>query len=170
MSKTVSSAVKKAKQDFCAMCGRKDDLQYHHVRRPLHGGENEAKNIIVLCSECHHVFMHEQKSWAHNETVREGIAAAKKRGIHVGRKPKDAEPIIRLIAEHSTQFNPASLVTEKEIMQMAGIKPVCYYKYKRKLFEAMAAAVWPFSWPKPKIVSAHPQYEHVIRKIRGEGR
>lgn len=168
MSKSVSQKIKDAKQSFCAMCGSDKDLQYHHVRRPIHGGENDPKNIIVLCADCHHGFIHEQRSWSHNESIREGIASAKERGVRVGRKPADHERVMRLIAENSTQFNPASIVTENEIMKMAGVKSVCYHKCKRMLLEAMNADVWPFNWSKPRMASYRPLYDRVIKKIRGD--
>ena len=74
---------------------------------------------------------------------------------------------MRLIAENSTQFNE-KLVTESEIMEMAGLKPVAYYKYKRRLLALMEADEWPFEWDKPTAVRDKPLYDHLIRRLRGE--
>ena len=75
---------------------------------------------------------------------------------------------MRLIAENSTQFNPFSEVTEHEIMDMAGVKEVCYYKCKRMLLDALALDVWPYSWKKPKQVRNRPMYDRQIRRLRGD--
>ena len=79
---------------------------------------------------------------------------------------------MRLIAEHSTQFNDiydrnCEMYTESEIMKMTGAKKTLYSKCKRMLVETMNSDVWPFEWDKPKMCRKMPLYEHVIRELRG---
>ena len=74
---------------------------------------------------------------------------------------------MRLIAEHSTSFNIKSKITESEIMEMAGIKNVCYYKCKKMLKDAMQLPEWPYDWKKP-VRCMTPKYDRVIRRERGE--
>jgi 5-methylcytosine-specific restriction endonuclease McrA len=37
----------------CQHCGRRDQLQIHHIVRRSHLGADCEENLIVLCSECH---------------------------------------------------------------------------------------------------------------------
>jgi 5-methylcytosine-specific restriction endonuclease McrA len=37
----------------CQQCGRRDQLQIHHIVRRSHSGADCEENLIVLCSECH---------------------------------------------------------------------------------------------------------------------
>lgn len=168
MSKTVSQWIKDSKYKFCAVCGKTEDLQYHHWLPVELGGKDEPENIIVLCAKHHQEFHRQGGAIKHNRLVREGIRKAKERGVHVGKKPADYEKVMRLIAENSTQFNDTSLTTEHEIMKMAGVKDVCYSKCKRMLFEAMTADVWPYSWEKPVQIRNRPLYDSFIRKMRGD--
>jgi hypothetical protein len=170
MSRSLPQCIKDQKQDFCAACGTEDDLQYHHLIPAVRGGTDDPTNIIVLCAECH-AKIHGRGTCVHNRLVKEGIAKAKEKGVHVGRKPANREAIFRAIAEYSTQFNEIGSygytpMTENEIMDMLGIKSVCYRKYKRKLFEAMEAEVWPYDWPKPVQVRHYPLYDHVVKQLR----
>ena len=41
------------KKDCCTRCKRTDDLHMHHDRQHIDGGNNNADNLIVLCSSCH---------------------------------------------------------------------------------------------------------------------
>lgn len=168
MSRSIPQWIKDRKYHFCAACGSEVDLQYHHLIPRVLGGKDEPDNIIVFCAECHQKWHGQGGEIKHNDLVREGIAKARERGIRVGRKPADGEKIIRMIAENSTQFNPDSLMTEHEIMDMAGIKPVCYNKYKRRLFDAMSADEWPYAWAKPVQALKRPLYDRVIRDRRGD--
>lgn len=131
------------------------------------GGENKPSNIIVLCAPCHQIWHRQNGADHHNYLVKEGIAKAQANGVHVGKPQAPYEKVMRLIAENSTQFNQYSLTTEREIMAMAGVKDVCYYRCKRMLLSAIKADVWPYEWEKPKQVRSHPEYEHVILKMRG---
>jgi 5-methylcytosine-specific restriction protein A len=55
-------------QPFCQACGRKDNLEVHHIE-PYHknpGRELDPENLITLCGKsCHLVFGHlmDYKSW-----------------------------------------------------------------------------------------------------------
>lgn len=167
MSRSIPQWIKDQKYHFCAVCGRTDDLQYHHWTPIILGGENVPENVIVLCAMHHQQFHEQGGAIKHNRLVKEGIAKAAANGVKVGRKPANHESIMRLIAENSTQFNADSMTTEHEIMEMAGVKEVCYSKCKRELFEAMAADEWPYSWPKPTKVRKTPLYDSFIKRKRG---
>ena len=43
----------KAKQPFCAICGTRHRLQVHHIIPFRLTGDNDPKNLIVLCVKCH---------------------------------------------------------------------------------------------------------------------
>lgn len=153
----------------CCNCGSAKDLQYHHIVPVIFGGNEVPSNVAVLCGVCHDKVHYGKSSMIdHGEAVKAGQLRAKQRGRKVGRKPADGEIIMQTIVENSTQFNADSLMTEHEIMGMLKIKEVCYAKYKRKLFEAMAADVWPYSWEKPVQVRNRPLYDSFIRKMRGD--
>lgn len=167
MSKTVPQWIKDSKYHFCAVCGSENDLQYHHLVPNALGGETDPKNIIVLCAVCHQKWHKQKGREHHNYLVKDGIDKAKKRGVHVGKPCADYENVMRMIAENSTQFNANSMTTEREIMDMCNVKPVCYAKCKRMLFDAMSEDVWPYSWSKPVQVRNRPLYDHCIKDIRG---
>ncbi len=38
----------------CQHCGRRDQLQIHHIIRRSHTGSDTEENLITLCTECHH--------------------------------------------------------------------------------------------------------------------
>lgn len=153
----------------CVNCGSDRGLVYHHIVPVSNGGNDVISNIAVLCTVCHSkVHYTESHMIDHGELVREGIAKARERGIRVGRKPADHERIMKLIAENSTQFNMDSLVTEHEIMEMAGVGMSCYSKCKRQLYKAMKSGEWPYDWAKPVRVRNYPLYDHVIRDMRGD--
>ncbi len=38
----------------CQQCGRREQLQIHHIVRRSQAGADCEQNLIVLCSECHH--------------------------------------------------------------------------------------------------------------------
>ena len=167
MRQTIPKWIKDSKYHFCAVCGRTDDLQYHHWE-PFNGHNTVPENIIVLCAKHHQEFHNQGGRIKHNKLVKDGIARARERGVQFGRKPADGERIMKAIAENSTQFNETSLTTEHEIMAMLGVKEVCYAKYKRKLLSLMQEKVWPYSWDKPVQVRKHPLYDHCVKQMRGE--
>jgi predicted metal-binding protein len=164
ISKSVRQA-KMAAYKKCAFCGSSKDLEIAHFNPRL---EATFENLIVCCSQCHMKYMHDEEVvHRHADMVRESIREAKARGVHFGKKPADYEKVMRLIAENSTQFNPNSLTTEHEIMEMAGVKEVCYAKCKRMLIAAIQDDVWKYDFSKPKQIRNHPMYEHHIKRIRG---
>lgn len=164
----------------CCYCGSTVGIEYDHINPALFGDEWTIENTRPLCRKCHREYTHGMRLHGQMEMlrdqgflVREGIRKAKERGVKVGKKSADYENIMRLIAENSTQFVDiyeidAPLRTENEIMEMAGVKPVCYYKCKRMLLDAMEAADWPYKWSKPKSKRNRPLYDHVVRMLRGE--
>ena len=38
----------------CQYCGRRDELQIHHIVYRSHSGADCEENLIVLCGGCHH--------------------------------------------------------------------------------------------------------------------
>lgn len=152
----------------CVNCGSTRSIGFHHIVPVECGGNDVPSNVAVLCSKCHGAVHYGNGGVVdHGELVRKGMEAARMQGRVPGRKPANYEAVMRLIAENSTQFNPFSMTTEEEIMQMAGVKSVCYAKCKRMLIEAISADVWNFDWKKPKMIQARPTYAHVLKKIRG---
>lgn len=37
----------------CGKCGCKENLEIHHLMPVLFGGDNDIRNLIILCSKCH---------------------------------------------------------------------------------------------------------------------
>jgi hypothetical protein len=50
-------AVFKFKGRKCAVCGKKEDLEIHHVLPIIKGGTNDFNNLLVVCQE-HHTQLH----------------------------------------------------------------------------------------------------------------
>ena len=167
---TVSKWLKDMLPRKCMNCGAAGNLQYHHIVPVIYGGNEVPTNIAVLCSDCHSKVHYGRDGIInHGDSVRIGIERAKReRGLKVGRKPLEYEKIMRMIAENSTQFNSGSMTTEREIMDIAGVQPTSYAKCKRMLLSAMKEDVWPYEWDKPSVCKHRPEYDHVIRKMRGE--
>lgn len=38
----------------CQHCGRRDQLQVHHIVRRSRAGADCQQNLVALCSNCHH--------------------------------------------------------------------------------------------------------------------
>ena len=153
----------------CVNCGATNHLTYHHIVPVSRGGNDVPSNIAVLCPQCHAKADFEKRGTIGNGLlVREGMQRAKDRGIKLGKPCADYESVMQLIAEHSTQFNRFSETTEHEIMEMAGVKEVCYAKCKRMLLDALELDTWPYSWKKPRRVRNRPMYDKQIRRLRGE--
>ena len=156
----------------CCNCGCTEDLRYHHIIPLVLGGNNIPSNIAVVCADCHSLIHYGEKGiMAHDDLLQKGREAARKRGVKFGRKNKNEESVVRMIAEHSTQFNDIYapdyvLYTEKEIMSMANLKPTQYSKYKRMLIDAMKSDVWPYEWNKPTVFRNMPLYDRVIKNLR----
>ena len=170
---TVAKWIRDMLPKKCVNCGSTTGLQYHHIVPAIYGGNDVPSNIAVLCTVCHQKVHYGKSSTTdHGDCVRKGQLRAKARGVKLGRRPANNESVMRLIAEKSTQFNNIEdenfkPYTEHEIMDMAGIKPTCYSKYKRMLLDAIRADKWPYDWPKPKVVNSRPLYDHCVKDMRG---
>lgn len=169
---TISKAIKEFLPKKCYNCGSTQHLVYHHIVPAILGGNDTLSNIAVLCPSCHSKVHYGEKGViSHGGLVSDGMKAAQKRGVHVGKPCADYDHIMQLIAKYSTQFNNINdanyeLHTETEIMEIAGVKPVCYGKCKRMLVDAMNAAEWPYEWDKPTVHKNRPLYEQHIKDIR----
>jgi len=174
---TVSKAIREVLPNVCCNCGSTENLVYHHIVPVVRGGKDVPSNIAVVCCDCHSIIHHGTTGKVpHSGLVKDGIARAKAEGRNVGRKPADYEKVMRLIAEHSTQFNDVydpnyELYTEHEIMEMGNVKEVTYSKCKRMLIADMSADKWEHEWSKPKRIYRNmPLYDRFVRRIRDEGR
>lgn len=153
----------------CVNCGSTKSLVYHHIVPVAFDGNDIPSNIAVLCSNCHSkVHFRKNNCIDHNALIKEGIRKAKERGVRFGPMPVAEKPaVMQYIAENSTQFNPYSEKTEREIMNHLGLKPTQYYKYKRELVEQIQQSHWIYKFPRPKVCFDHPDYEGAIRRRRG---
>lgn len=169
---TIPKWMKDALPKQCCNCGSETHLTYHHIVPVEVGGRDVVTNIAVVCAECHgKIHFGDKGVVTHGDLIKKGMAAAKDRGKTYGRKPADYEKVMRLIAEHSTQFNDIdapgyTMYTEHEIMEMAGVKEVTYAKCKRMLKDAMNAPEWVYDWPKPGMCANMPVYERHIKRLR----
>ena len=151
----------------CANCGSTEDLVYHHIVPISLGGTDNMENMVCLCGTCHDLIHYGIRGEiSHSYAARVGIKKAQAQGVHFGRKPADYERIMRLIAEHSTQFNADSQMTEAEIMAEAGVKLTAYCKAKRMLIDAIKSGSWGYDWQKPEQIRHRPRYAHEILKHR----
>ena len=167
MATSISDKVRKRKLElcpFCAVCHSTESLELNHIDpdKPA-----TIDNLIVLCSEHHGIWHEFSTKNRHTDKVKRGIREAQARGVHFGKKPADAEKVIRIIAENSTQFNYDSWMTEREVMDMTGLKLTAYCKYKRVLIDAMRAEKWPYEWQKPNVMKNRPDYKRVVESGRG---
>jgi len=164
----ITDAVKDSVGRKCVNCGSIEDLVYHHIVPLSMGGNDVISNLTCLCGACHNLIHYDGRGVISNSVaVRNGLRAAKARGVKLGKPGADDEKVMQLIAEKSTQFNMYSETTEHEIMEIAGVKETCYYRCKKKLVEAMKADKWPYQFKKPKQVRAHPLYDEFIKRERG---
>ena len=72
--------------NFCWICGKKEDLNQHHVIPVVKGGSNDETNLITLCYK-HHMWIHGRKyrdSINHSMLIKEGMIKSNKK---FGRKP-----------------------------------------------------------------------------------
>lgn len=169
----ITKAMKDALPKKCYNCGATENLNYHHIIPLALGGNNILTNIAVLCGKCHWAVHHgTDGEYRHDGAlIKAGIEKARAEGRKNGRKPADYNHIMELIAKYSTQFNDIHDAnyephTETEIMEMVGIKPVCYAKCKRMLIDAMESDEWSYEWEKPKVFNNRPLYDRVIKNMR----
>jgi|TARA_Y100000289_G_C3801281_1_gene89108 hypothetical protein len=72
--------------NFCAVCGKTEDLQYHHFTPRIDGGSDDETNILTLCYE-HHCEIHGKpyrNKIHHAELTRKGLQRARERGVRLG--------------------------------------------------------------------------------------
>ena len=74
--------------DFCVACGNRSDLNHHHLVPRVYDGPDDDANLVTLCRECHGLAHGAAYKTGHGDLVRYGQAAARLRGVKVGRKPK----------------------------------------------------------------------------------
>ena len=54
----------------CCNCGKKEDLEYHHIVPLSMGGNNIVSNICCLCYSCHSlIHFGEKKNINHSEEI-----------------------------------------------------------------------------------------------------
>ena len=85
----------------CAICGTKENLQFHHLKPRSRGGDDHEHNILTLCVE-HHAIIHQVRpsDWNNARTLqKEGIERAMREGKFKGRgsviDPKKIEDLAR---------------------------------------------------------------------------
>jgi len=71
------------KLNFCAACGKKEDLHHHHLKPKVDGGLDVESNLITLCQYCHGIF-HNISYRDHGHLTRLGLKKAKERGVKLG--------------------------------------------------------------------------------------
>ena len=76
------------KFDKCVICGTNKNLEHHHIKSVVDGGDDHPHNFITLCSE-HHAMIHQLRpgTWNnHKQLIKIGKEKAKQDGIKFGRK------------------------------------------------------------------------------------
>lgn len=154
----------------CMNCGATTDLNYHHIVPVQCGGNDVPTNVAVLCGKCHDVIHYtETGKISHSELVKAGIRRAKATGVKLGKPTADYEKIMQLVAEHSTMFEGGDW-TEEEVRDAAGVQNVCYCKVKRMMKEEIESGRWNHTFAEPKMVRKMPLYDHLIKRLRLEGK
>lgn len=80
----------------CFECGAEDDLHNHHVVPKILGGTR----TIPLCEKCHGL-VHGRHMVNHTRLVVKGLEKARKKGVHLGRKPGSGETPEQFLQKHS---------------------------------------------------------------------
>lgn len=50
-------------QKWCRLCGKTYDLQIHHIIYRSQMGNNDERNLIRLCADCHRKVHSNKKVW-----------------------------------------------------------------------------------------------------------
>lgn len=61
VSDTTYKEVAERDNHRCRLCGRKEDLQLHHIRGRGKGLTNDVDNCIMLCRHCHLEVVHKNQ-------------------------------------------------------------------------------------------------------------
>lgn len=163
----IPAKVRAALPKCCCNCGSTENLHFHHIVPVIYGGRNIPSNIAVVCESCHsHIHYGENGEILSSTAIKKGVAKAKERGVHFGKKPADYERIMQIIAENSTRFNPCSWMTENEVAELAGCGYSTLCKVKKMLIEDMNSDNWEHSFPKPTICKAHADSARLLRGKR----
>jgi hypothetical protein len=109
---------------FCAACGIERDLQDHHLVPRAAGGSDDLTNIITLCTPCHWR-VHDQ-CWpankSHSELTRNGLTAAKARGVKLGNpRLSEASAKADTAAREAAERFAANVVPIIEQIRASGI-------------------------------------------------
>lgn len=58
-----AAKVKKERGNQCELCGATENLEIHHIKRLIDGGDHGRENLQVLCAHCHHSVIHGGDRW-----------------------------------------------------------------------------------------------------------
>lgn len=50
-------------QKWCQLCGSTNWLEIHHIMYRSQGGNNDERNLIRLCKQCHMLVHSNKKKW-----------------------------------------------------------------------------------------------------------
>lgn len=50
-------------QHYCQLCGSTNWLEIHHILYRSQGGNNDERNLIRLCKNCHELVHSNKKKW-----------------------------------------------------------------------------------------------------------
>lgn len=63
-------------QPICAICGKAETKEVHHIRPRFLGGSDDPRNLIGVCIECHDE-IHKQMDYLLDRSIKEAISNAK---------------------------------------------------------------------------------------------
>ncbi len=53
VGKTIRTRILSRDDNVCRKCGRKDNLNIHHIQAVMDGGTDHDDNLITVCKACH---------------------------------------------------------------------------------------------------------------------
>ena len=92
---------------FCVICGTKKNLEHHHIKPLVAGGNDHQHNFLTLCTD-HHSMIHQIRPGHWNEMrklQKEGFRKAKERGVKFGRKRAYTLQQVAAVMEMRTKGN-----------------------------------------------------------------